>query len=923
MRKIFTLLVALMASVWMVNAVTIEGIAYFLDKDNLTAEVTTNSYSGDIIIPEVVEYEGLEYHVTSIGDDAFREQEITSVIIPNSVISIGEEAFAYNYYLASITIGTGVTSIGIRAFGYNALTSVVIPESVVSIGRYAFENCGNLQSINIPETVTDISLEAFNGCTSLPVIDNIRYADSYLVGVVDATFSGYTIQEGTRYIACNAFKDCKSLSAITIPESVTAIGQHAFSGCTKLTSVTIPANVSYLESSIFAGCENMESITIERETPATLEFSWATPFGAMNACPIYIPCGTMEEYKQQWEWTEEELSRLTYKGLAFSISGLVNDEKMGSVIVPENACNLQISAVPNEGYHFVQWSDGVVTNPRAIELTQDTSFTAEFAFSTSGTCGKDNTLSWVYQPSSAMLAIIGSGELTENYTFSLVAKEMKTLLLGEGITILGSRAFRECTNLENVTLPNSLVEIEDRAFSLCSSLKAVTIPENVTKIGLYAFASCTGLSSIIVPERVENIEMGLTFYECTGLQSVEWKAKNAIISPDAEGNKYPVFQGANNITSFTFGDEVETIPYCLCAGLSELTEISIPSSVNSIGESAFEGCAGLTTITIPASVNSIGVSAFAWCSNLDTIRILNGNATIGSVSLYEDYALRYIEAPAGVLEADRYNYSSCFSSRLEKVIINGGTMNSTYFDMLAVSPKTLRSLDLSNAAVLSLEEEQFSPFRNLEELILPSSLSVIDYAAVADCYYIRTITIPEDVYEIGDRAFDNCRSLQSVEFAGDKVKRIGSWAFFQCLKLKDITIPEGVTVIGDAAFYGCAYLEKAYLPSSVQSIGDNAFALCAKLTSMEVDAAEPPAVEDKTFDEVPTTAPVYVPDASVDSYKSHPVWGKLNIIGRSDAPTAINQTNTDTKAVIILRDGQILILRGDHTFNLQGQLVNQ
>lgn len=92
---------------------------------------------------------------------------------------------------------------------------------------------------------------------------------------------------------------------------------------------------------------------------------------------------------------------------------------------------------------------------------------------------------------------------------------------------------------------------------------------------------------------------------------------------------------------------------------------------------------------------------------------------------------------------------------------------------------------------------------------------------------------------------------------------------------------------------------------------------------MDVDAVEPQAVEDMTFYEVSTEAPVYVPDASVAAYKAHPIWGRLNIIGKSDTPTDIENTNAtaNAKATKIFRNGQIFILSGEMVYTLQGQEV--
>ena len=163
--------------------------------------------------------------VTSIGSYAFEScAKLTSITIPDSVTSIGERAFINCSSLASVTIGNGVTSIGERAFiNCSSLASVTIGNGVTSIGEYAFYNCSGLTSVTIPDGVTSIGYAAFSGCSSLT---------SVTIGIGVTSIEGY------------AFSGCTSLTSVTIPDSVTSIGGYAFSGCTSLTSVTIGIGVT-------------------------------------------------------------------------------------------------------------------------------------------------------------------------------------------------------------------------------------------------------------------------------------------------------------------------------------------------------------------------------------------------------------------------------------------------------------------------------------------------------------------------------------------------------------------------------------------------------------------------------------------------------------------------------------------------------
>ena len=155
---------------------------------------------------------------------------------------------------------------------------------------------------------------------------------------------------------------------------------------------------------------------------------------------------------------------------------------------------------------------------------------------------------------------------------------------------IGTAAFKSCTGLTSVTIPNSVVVFLDQVFSGCTSLTSVAIPNSVTYISSYAFYGCTGLTSITIPNSVTYIHYN-AFYGCTGL------------------------------TSVTIPNSVTTISVGAFYGCSGLTSITIPNSVTTIGSSAFSGCTGLTSVTIGNSVTSIGDNAFYGCSGLTSVTI--------------------------------------------------------------------------------------------------------------------------------------------------------------------------------------------------------------------------------------------------------------------------------------------------------------
>jgi hypothetical protein len=191
----------------------------------------------DVKIPEKIK----NLPVTKIDRAFLNNKNITSVTIPDSVISIGEMAFEGCSNLISVTIGNSVTSIGRMAFsGCTSLTSVIIGNSVTSIGVEAFKGCTSLSSVTIPNSITSIGVTAFSGCGLTSV----------------------TIPASVTSIGHGAFGNCQKLTSVIIPSSVTSIGNIAFVNCRSLTSITIPASVTSIGNQAFSGC-GLTSVTFQ------------------------------------------------------------------------------------------------------------------------------------------------------------------------------------------------------------------------------------------------------------------------------------------------------------------------------------------------------------------------------------------------------------------------------------------------------------------------------------------------------------------------------------------------------------------------------------------------------------------------------------------------------------------------------------
>ena len=278
-----------------------------------------DEYTGSVVIPSAVNFNGVTYSVTSIGDEAFDEcTGLTSIVIPNSVTSIGECAFMGCTGLTSIDIPNSVTSIGRQAFdGCTGLTSINIPNSETSIDEYAFRGCTGLTSIVIPNSVTDIGAGAFHGCTGLTSIvvesGNPRYDSRNNCNAIIETANNTLIYGCNNTIIPNtvtsigrhAFYECAGLTSIDIPNSVTFIGAWAFYYCTEVTSINIPNSVTSIENRAFIGCtgdvysyiDNLSLVSMDSDV-----FYMYPP--NYNKRTLHVPVGSSKAYQADSRWSE-------------------------------------------------------------------------------------------------------------------------------------------------------------------------------------------------------------------------------------------------------------------------------------------------------------------------------------------------------------------------------------------------------------------------------------------------------------------------------------------------------------------------------------------------------------------------------------------------------------------------------------------
>ena len=308
---------------------------------------------------------------------------------------------------------------------------------------------------------------------------------------------------------------------------------------------------------------------------------------------------------------------------------------------------------------------------------------------------------------------------------STVSYKSKTLT----VRSIGINAFKYCTGLTSVTIPNSVRIIESDAFNSCSGLTSVTIPNSVRIIESDAFQYCTGLTSVEIGKNVTEIRTG-AFYECTSLKDLRiedgettlWLGRNSY----DEGLFYNcpleslyLGRNINYRTEYDYG-------YSPFYKKTTLTSVTIGSSVTSIGERAFYYCSGLESIEIPNSVTSIGGYAFSYCSGLESIEIPNSVTSIGDYAFYNCKGLASVTIPNSVTSIGDYAFSACDS--LASIRLLGETpptvgsnnfTNKQYVNMIVYVPKgTLATYQVADTwkNFWDIQEFDVTAIENVEDV---------------------------------------------------------------------------------------------------------------------------------------------------------------------------------------------------------------
>ena len=290
------------------KVVEVNGVYYHLIKEKSEAEVVEgdNKYGGNIVIPEIINYDGVKYKVTSIGKLAFYDcSDLLSIDLPESLEIIDDFAFHGCQGLTSIDFPNSLVSIGNNAFARcEGLTKVILHSNLRSVGNSAFYGCNNLLNIEIPKRLSSLGYLSFAYCTSLPSI--ISFPDaidtfSYDVFQGCSTLTSLVVPNCVSKIESGCFSYCTGITSIEIPNSVTYIDEYSFYRCSSCKSVSIGCNVTYIGIEAFALCSSVTDFyCFADKVPDTHRNAFNN--SNMENATLFVPLSSIDEYKKAYPW---------------------------------------------------------------------------------------------------------------------------------------------------------------------------------------------------------------------------------------------------------------------------------------------------------------------------------------------------------------------------------------------------------------------------------------------------------------------------------------------------------------------------------------------------------------------------------------------------------------------------------------------
>lgn len=755
-------------------------------------------------------------NVRNIAASAFAGNDtLEKVVIPSSVITIGDEAFSGSMiYTVEFTAGgSEKLDIGYKAFYgiYDdwdevGLGAIKLPDRPITIGEYAFANNGAVQEISLGGTTyigdyafSNTGYTGYSGTRvslvipkTVETIGNYAFEGSYDGRIYGATFE--ELEDGETY-------------------ALKTIGAFAFSG-SKITSFNVPATVESLGTRAFYDCEDLESLTFEEGT-APLEYG--TPYDNYSGLvfevsyslgTVHLPgrltvlhndafysgytsysafTVTFGDQYAEGNFTE---SRLTTIG-----ENAFRGTKVTTLTIPSSVTSIGANAFYGTSLETITFEDGG-TDPLTI---------GDYAFNE---CSSLESVVFPSNLSELGINVFQDGgyHAASSLASIEVAEGCKAFASKDGALYSGGFAellFCPPAKTGKITIADETLRIADQAFA-AAKVEEVAFGENskLTEIGDQAFLACSNLTSVVLPNSVTTIGNDI-FLRCNNLESVTLPASLATFTASMLGcdSLQNIYIGDGSTTyksvdGVLFSADLKTLVYYLPTRADESYEI--PAGTEQIAAGAFSGNAYLKNVTIPASVKLLNANAFSNCTKLTGVNFADGSTeplVIGKYAFSGCTSLASIALPSR-------------TSAIEDYAFNGASSLSNVTFAKANEVSKLTSIGTSAFFKTALTR-----------VTIPESVRTLGDTVYGNCYSLVTATLPEGLISAGNSIFSGCSALDTVNLPAS-LQTIGTGMFANCSALKHINFAAGaqLSTIPSDTFIGCTALEAIQLPASLTAI---------------------------------------------------------------------------------------------------------